>query len=46
MLTHWFFTLFLKTRRSIFADIGYLVWLELSCQALSIGTTYMVLECI
>jgi len=28
----------------IFGDIEYLIWLELSHQGLSIGTTYMVLE--
>jgi len=26
-------------------DFEYLVWLESSFQALSIGTTYMVLQC-
>ena len=37
--------LFLKLRKSFFVDFEYLVWLESSSQALSIGTSYMFLEC-
>ena len=35
-----------KPCKLIFSNFEYLVWLVSSFQALSIGTTYMVLECI
>ena len=43
-LTDW--DLFIKPYKSFFGDFEYLEWLESSFQALSIGTTYMVWECI